>query len=96
MEFWTISLDFAMVAGDILPLKRTDSIVVSHLLFTDDMLVFCKGNRKSAIGLNKALYNLQLFTRLTINEQKCKAFYSKGYRVKEDISDILGVQSGCL
>ena len=70
--------------------------MVSHLLFADDMLVHCKGDRKSAAGLNNALHKFHLNTGLAINKQKSKAFFSKGCRDKEDIASILKVQPGCL
>ena len=30
--------------------------IVSHLLFVDDMLVYCKGDTLSALGVNEALH----------------------------------------
>ena len=60
------------------------------------MLVYCKGNRKSATGLNKALQKLQLYTGYQSIRKKSKVFFGKGCREKEDIASILGVQAGCL
>ena len=70
--------------------KRNDK-VVSHLLFADDMLVYCKGDEKSTYGLNDALQNLELYTGLAINKDKSKVFFSKGCKHKESIESILGV-----
>jgi len=52
--------------------------MVSHLLFADDMLVFCKGYEKLAKGVNDASQKLEQYTGLAINKQKSKVFLSKG------------------
>jgi len=46
------------------------------------------------MGLNGSLKKLELFTGLSINKQKSKAFFSKGCKFKEEISSILGVSIG--
>ena len=48
MKFWSITMDIALVSGSIKLLRRNDSMMVSHLLFADDMLVYCKRDKKSA------------------------------------------------
>ena len=70
--------------------------MVSHLLFADDMLVFCKGYEKLAKGVNDASQKLEQYTGLAINKQKSKVFLSKGCKVKDEIAAILGVPIGCL
>ena len=69
-------------------------MVISHLLFADDMLAYCKGDRTSAKGLNFALQELEWYTGLVINKEKSKAFFSKGCCHKEDIAAILGISVG--
>ena len=54
MEFWSIIMEQAMHSGNINPIKR-EKLEVSHLLFADDMLVFSKGDKKSAKGLTELL-----------------------------------------
>ena len=65
MELWSIIMDSAITSGSIKPLKRNDSMVMSHLLFVDEVLVYSKGYRKSAIGLYEALHQLQLYSGVT-------------------------------
>jgi len=70
MEFWSVSIDIAIASGKIKPFRRNDNLLVSHLLFADDMLVFCRADPLSAKGINKTLQELQLYTGLSVNKQK--------------------------
>jgi len=63
IEFWTIGMELFMHSGNINPIKRGKE-EISHLLFADDMLVFCKGDRKLAKGLNELLELFKLNTGL--------------------------------
>jgi len=56
MEFWSLTMDIAIAKGDIRPMRRNEGMIVSHLLFVDDMLVYCKGDTLSALGVNEALH----------------------------------------
>ena len=62
MEFWSITMDIAISKGDIKAIRRNDSMTVSHILFADDVLVFCKGDKKSEStprgGVNRCTANL--------------------------------------
>ena len=44
MKFWSITMDIVLASGNIKPLRRNDKLVVSHLLFADDMLILCGGD----------------------------------------------------
>ena len=70
MEFWSIQMDLAMASGKLQPIKRSTSNHLSHLLFVDDMLIFCRANKSSLKELNYLLASLQLNTGLTINRSK--------------------------
>ena len=48
----------ALAADYIKPLKRVEGINVSHILFADDMLVFCKDNETLTRYLNVRLEQL--------------------------------------
>ena len=77
MEFWSIIMELSMHSGKINPIKR-GKLEVSHLLFADDNLFFCKGDEKSAKCLTELLEQFRLNTGLVINKNKSKAFFSKG------------------
>ena len=55
MEYWSITMNIAIALGSIKPTRRNDSMVISHLLFADDMLIISKGDKYSAAGLNDSL-----------------------------------------
>jgi len=76
MEFWSIIMELSVHLGNINTIKR-EKLEVSHLLFADDMLVFCKGDKKSAKGLTELLEQFRLNTCLLINKNKSKAFSVK-------------------
>ena len=76
MEFWSISMDISVASGIIAPMNRSSPILVSRLFFADDMLVFCKGDLKSAKEFNSMLKQLELFTGLSANKSKCTVYFS--------------------
>ena len=85
MEFWSLNMDISIASGTVSPLRRNSKLVASHLLFADDMLVFSRGDKKSAMG--SCLKKHELFTGLAINKQKRNVFFSKGCKHKEEISE---------
>ena len=77
-------------------MKRIDSTNTSHILFADDTLVFCKGHKQSANIINELIEELRCFTGLTVNKQKNKVFFSKRWREKLDIANVLEIPLGSL
>lgn len=75
MKFWSITMDIAIASGDISPLRKNGKMLVSHLLFADDMLVYCKGDRRSGNDLNFALQILEWYIGLVINRRKKQGFF---------------------
>jgi len=86
-------MQLSTISGVLQPLKRGHE-GTNHLLFADDMLVFCKGNDRSASTLNNLLEDLN--TGLQINKEKSKLFLSKGCKCKSELVQILGVAQGTL
>ena len=96
MEFWSISMDLAVAKGTIHPLKRGSPNQISHLLFADDMLVFCRADKKSLKELGNLFDVLKCNTGLSINKEKSKVFFSKGCKHKTELADVLGCSHGAL
>ena len=93
MEFWTIGMQLAKMSGKPQPLKRGHE-EITHLLFADDMLVFCRGDKSSASTLNVLLEDLYLNTGLQVNKGKSKMFLSKGCKDKASLAELLGINQG--
>ncbi|XP_020250145.1 uncharacterized protein LOC109827551 [Asparagus officinalis] len=96
MEFWSISMEVATISGKIQNIKKNHNLQVSHLLFADDMLVFCRANRNSFEGINNLLESLTLYIGLSINKSKSRIFFSKGCRNKDVLSSFMGISRGYL
>jgi len=85
MEFWSIIMDITLASGTIKPFRRNKHLVVSHLLFADDMLVFCKGDSKSALGICDSLCKLEQLTGLSINKQRSIVFLARGVTIRKPL-----------
>jgi mannosylglycoprotein endo-beta-mannosidase len=96
MEFWSIHMDLATIKGSIQNYKRGRNLQISHLLFADDLLVFCRANTKSFRGLNILLKDLNRNTGLSMNKAKSKAYFSRGVTGKAALCSRLGVSLGTL
>jgi len=88
-------MHLAILTGKIQLIKRGTQ-EISHLLFADDMLVFCRGNTSSVTALNSILEDMYLFAGLEMNKQKSKLFLSKGCRNKTTLANLSGVSQGSL
>ena len=91
MEFLSIHLQLAPESGRIKPLKRSDQLHINHLLFADDLLIFCKADNFSAHEFNILLERLHMNTGLRINKEKSKAFFSKSCCNRSELVSILGI-----
>ncbi|XP_020258784.1 uncharacterized protein LOC109835211 [Asparagus officinalis] len=96
MEFWSIGMELAVISGKIQNFKTQHDLQVSHILFADDMLVFCRANKKSFEGINNLLDTMALNTGLCINRKKSKLYFSKGCNCKGVLSSIVGISIGTL
>lgn len=87
-----------VAAGKIVSMSSTTGYATpSHILYADDVLVFCKGTKK---GLNSLMHLFHLYGETSgqwLNNAKCR-FYagSVSNRRMTELSRILGFQSGQL
>jgi hypothetical protein len=67
---------------------------ITHLLFADDSLLFCRANNKEVKALNEVLQNYQRASGQLVNLNKSEMIFSKGVsnETKRDISQILPIQ----
>ena len=70
-------MDFSLTSGRLSP-ERILVNQISHVIFFDDMLTFCKADKAFVKELNHFLELLLLNTGFTINMDKSKLFLSKG------------------
>ena len=92
MGYFSIHMHLASESGRIHLLKRNEELHISHILFADDMLVFCRANKSSVLELNRLLQKLYLNTGLLVNREKSKIYFSKSCKHKTDLAAILGMQ----
>src|SRR5436190_4850978 len=91
MECLSIKLDTAMIQRHLHPIKRNIQPIISHLLFADDILVFCRADKKSFQKLKSILNEFQNFTGLAINSEKSTCFLSRACGCDSDLLSILGI-----
>ncbi|XP_077246062.1 uncharacterized protein LOC143885910 [Tasmannia lanceolata] len=76
------------------PFCRGD-LIVSHLLFADDMLVFSKASPASAQGIRNCIHQFNDCSGLEVNISKSKNFYSESAKsLRTTIDPILHIPEG--
>ena len=68
--------------------------MVSHLLFTDDCIVFCNASTKESLRVTKILEDYEREFGQKLNKEKTSLFFKKNIRVeiKEVVKDMFGAQ----
>jgi hypothetical protein len=68
---------------------------VSHLLFTDDTLLFFEANEDQAVTVNNALRRYERSTGQLINPAKCSILFCAGCMDtnKERVKEIINVEN---
>ena len=80
MEAFTFLMDRG-IAGKEIDIPRSVRMGdCSHLIFADDILLFCKANRRTVMGVLKLLDQFSQVSGLHINKDKSLAMFSKATR----------------
>lgn len=97
MEVFTVMINQALRHGEIEKDNRPGESEVSHLLFADDLLVFCRASDISAQGI-KVLEDFKMCTGLGFNAEKSKVIFSGGCSDdrKAQILNVLDMPEGDL
>lgn len=66
--------------------------IISHLLYANDLLNFTTASIENAKIIKNIMQALKQHTRLVLNEEKSKSYFSKGFTMKQAISDEIGTQ----
>ena len=90
MKFRSINCELAMTRGLIQPINRDAKVIVSHLMFVNDMLIFCHADKKSLFHVSQLLDDLSLNTGLSVTKQKSKIYFSKGCVDRNNFQSIIG------
>ncbi|XP_039019838.1 uncharacterized protein LOC120151469 [Hibiscus syriacus] len=76
---------------------RCKKVGLTHLSFADDLIIFCKGNVESVVGVISVLDYFYEIYGLKLNAFKCELFAVGISSSKlEDIKMITGFNQGCL
>lgn len=74
---------------------KCNDLQLTHLCFADDLLVFCHGDRKSALVVRKALDEFSRISGLIASMEKSSTFfYNVKRRVKDEISEVMPFSVG--
>jgi hypothetical protein len=67
----------AKVGGHFSGIKISNGLAITHLLFVDDILIFCDGSKRDADILTEGLTLFKLATSMIINAQKSNILFSR-------------------
>ncbi|XP_074306378.1 uncharacterized protein LOC141641622 [Silene latifolia] len=97
MEYLSRILDYATSRWFFRYHPLCKSLKLTHLLFADDLLMFCKGDVKSIMLLLRALSTFSASSGLRVNASKSEVvFNGVAVNLKLDIIQVSGFQEGSL
>jgi hypothetical protein len=67
----------ANLGGRFAGIKITNGLIITHLLFVDDILIFCDGSTRDADTLSEGLTLFRTATGMRINAQKSSILFSQ-------------------
>lgn len=96
-EGLSIYLAEANVGGRFSGIKISNGLTITHLLFVDDILIFCDGSKRVADILSEDLTLFKIATGMRINAQKSNILFSRiGDEFIQHYLDLLPYQTQAL
>lgn len=94
MQNFTSLINESVAKKEIKPYKQSRTKGVTHLMYADDLLVFCKVKESCFIVVKKLFQQFTANTGLVINSQKSTMHFSKATRNKPELLQVLGYNQG--
>ncbi|XP_020259065.1 uncharacterized protein LOC109835503 [Asparagus officinalis] len=95
MEYLTRSLNLLEQDGNFKFHPKCGRQKISHLIFADDLLLFCKGDLNSVQKIHQCINRFSQVSGLQANPNKCAIFYGGvDDAIKESIQNYLGYTEG--
>ncbi|XP_026455014.1 uncharacterized protein LOC113356176 [Papaver somniferum] len=92
-DFLNRNLTKLFLSKSMTPMLSKNGISPTHLFFTDDIMIFCKGNMKSLHSLLDLLGKYQTSSGKTVCRQKSKVYYGGSSLSRcRTITDLLGME----
>ncbi|KAF1892478.1 hypothetical protein Lal_00010944 [Lupinus albus] len=87
-----------VVEGKLNPISGPSGLkTTSHVLYTDDILIFCKGLKSNLLALKSLIHDYAHASGQHVNLAKCKFYTCRGAaRRIQNLSEILGFTAGSL
>lgn len=79
---------------DIRPYKQSRTMGISHLIYADDLLAFCKAKESCLLAVGKVLEKFTTNIGLMVSIQKSTIHFSEGTRNKNELLQILNYKEG--
>lgn len=72
------------------------SPLITHIMFADNLIIFCKANERDALEVKKVLDLFCKLSRQSINQEKSSIHYSQNVdrKTKEKLNGILAIGKG--
>lgn len=94
MQNFTSIIDEKVGSGDIKLYKLHGARAVSHLVYADDLVVFCKARANSLSAVKSVFDIFAKSTGLGVSERKSEVFFSCATNNREELRQILGYREG--
>ena len=95
MEYLSHLIEQKCVEGSWIPLKASrDNLGFSHLLFADDIILFCKVGHDACDAISDVLNKFFLESGQKISLEKSRIYFSPNVKKEErmEVCDLLGIQ----